>query len=164
MENFKLGGIFYVTCYDADGNIKWKDQSKNLVVDVGLEHILDIIFSLGGATANPNYYIGLTDGSPTISANDTLGSHAGWNEIQDYTEGARQEYIEARTGLTVDNSANKAIFSINATATVGGSFITSVDTGTTGLLLAVAPFANGDKSVTNGDTVEVQYDFSSASS
>jgi len=163
-DKFKLGGVFLVTCYDKYGKMKWQERSKNLVVTVGLEHILDGLFSLGGVIANPNYYLGLTDGTPTIVAGDTLGSHAGWAEVADYDETTRQAFTAARTGLTVDNSVSKAVYSINATATVGGAFITSADTGTTGLLLAASAFSNGDKPVTSGDTVEVQYDFSATSS
>jgi hypothetical protein len=163
MENLKLGGIFTVICYDPQGNIKWKEKSKNMVVNVGLEQILDELFSIGGVLPNSNYYIGLVDASPTIVAGDTLNSHAGWTEVTDYNEATRQEFIEARTGLTVSNTASTAAFSINATVTVGGVFITSVDTGTTGLLLSAAPFSNGDRSTTSGDTIEVTYNFSGTS-
>ena len=163
MDKLKLGGVFYVTCYDKYGNIRWKDKTKNLVVNVGLDHILDCIFSLGGVTAFANYYIGLTTTAPTFVVGDTL-TEAVAIEVTDYVEGARQEYTEVRANQTVSNSAAKAIFSINATATVGGSFITSASTGSSGLLLAGAAFANGDKPVTDGDTIEVQYDFSGASS
>jgi len=164
MDNFKIGGVFLVTCYDSDHNVKWQDKSKNLVVTVGLEHILDGLYSLGGVVANPNYYIGLASASPTIVAGDTLASHGGWNEISDYDETERQSFVVARAGLMATNSANKAVFSINATATVGGAFLSSVDTGTTGLLLSASAFSNGDKPVTAGDTVEVQYDFTASSS
>lgn len=162
-KGIKLGGIFRVKCFDADRKLKWKTKSKNLVVDEGLAHILDSIYTLGGITPNANYYIGLTDGTPAISGNDTLASHAGWVEVTAYSEAARQEYIEVRTSLTVDNSSSKAIFSMNASSTVGGAFICSADTGTAGLLLAASAFANGDKTVTSGDTIEVQYDFSASS-
>lgn len=162
-KGFKVGGIFRIKCFDADKNLKWEENSANLVVDEGLAHILDTIYTLGGITPNANYYIGLTDGTPAISANDTLASHAGWVEVTAYSEVARQEYIEARTSLTVDNSASKAIFSMNASSTVGGAFITSASTGTSGLLLSASAFANGDKAVTSGDTIEVQYDFSASS-
>jgi len=162
--NFKLGGIFRIKCFDSEHNLKWETESKNLVVDEGLAHILDAVFTLSAVTPNANYYIGLTDGTPTISANDTLASHAGWIEVTDYTEGTRQEYVEARTALTVDNAASKGVFSINASATVGGAFICSASSGTTGTLLAASAFSTGDKPVTSGDTIEVQYDYSASSS
>jgi len=163
-SNFKLGGVFIVTCYDKYGNIEWQDRSKNLVVTVGLEHILDGLFSLDGESVNPNYYLGMIDASPTIVASDNLASHVGWNEFVDYNELTRQEFIESRTGLTVDNSASKAVFSINVNTTIGGTLICSVDTGNTGLLLAASAFSGGDKPVIVGNTVEVQYDFSASSS
>ena len=162
MNRLNLKGKYTITCFDSEGNVKWEDTAENLVVNEGLEHILDV--SLSGATQITTWYIGLTDGTPTVAATDTLASHAGWNEVTDYTEGARQEFVEARTGQTTSNSASKAVFSINATTTVGGAFLTSASTGTTGTLLSAAAFTNGDKSVSSGDTIQVQYDFSATSS
>jgi hypothetical protein len=63
----------------------------------------------------------------------------------------------------VTNSASKATFNINATATVGGAFLTSDDTkgGSTGTLFSAADFQSpGDRSVVNGDTLTVTYTFS----
>ena len=162
-NGFKMGGIFKVKCFDVNDILKWETTSKNLVVDEGIGHVLDAVFTLSAVTPHANFYIGLTDGTPTVAGGDTLVSHAGWVEVTDYSEVTRQEYVEARTGYTVDNSASKAVFSINGTATVGGSFICSAGTGTAGELLAASAFANGDKSVTSGDTIEVQYDFSASS-
>ena len=162
-KGIKLGGIFRIKCFDPERNLKWETESKNLVVNEGLNHILDTIFTLGGEVASANYFIGLTDGTPSISPNDVLAAHAGWIEVTAYTEASRQEYVETRTSLTVDNSAAKAIFSMNSSSTVGGAFISSAASGTSGMLLAASAFANGDKSVTSGDTIEVQYDFSASS-
>ena len=164
MNTFKLGGFFTVECFDKNGKLKWQDVSHNIVTDEGIIHILDTIFSLNGATPNSHYYIGITDASPTISSADTLSSHAGWSEITPYSETTRQEYNEERTGLVVSNTSAKATFSINASATLGGSFVASTDTGTSGLLLSVSAFANGDKSVSNGDTIVISYEFHGASS
>jgi len=55
------------------------------------------------------------------------------------------------------------VFSINATTTVGGAFLTSDNTkgGTTGTLFSAADFQSpGDRSVVNGDTLNVTYTFS----
>ncbi len=56
---------------------------------------------------------------------------------------------------SVDNSASKAVFSINAGATVGGMFITTDNTkgGTTGILISVGAFTGGDRTVASGDTI-----------
>ena len=63
------------------------------------------------------------------------------------------------------NSASPASFSINATATVGGAFLTSNNTksGTTGTLYSAADFGSpGDRSVASGDVLTVTYTLSLA--
>jgi hypothetical protein len=63
----------------------------------------------------------------------------------------------------VTNSASKAQFTINATATVGGAFLCSAASGTTGTLFSAADFSSpGDRSVVSGDVLSVTYTFSLA--
>ena len=65
----------------------------------------------------------------------------------------------------VTNSASKAAFTMNATTTVGGAFLTSNNTkgGTTGTLFSAADFSSpGDRSVVSGDILNVTYTFSLA--
>jgi hypothetical protein len=50
----RVGGVFEADCYDQHGNLKWKDIAKNLVVNAGLDHILDVIFH-GSTQVNPWY-------------------------------------------------------------------------------------------------------------
>jgi len=158
----RFGGVFKVWCYDKDGKLKWYDEAENLVVNAGLQHILDVTFT--GATQVSTWYVGLTDGTPTVAAADTMSSHSGWTEVTAYSESTRPEYDETRSGQSLSNSSSKASFSINATATVGGAFLTSNNTkgGTTGTLMCAAAFSGGDKSLSSGDTLNVQYDFSAA--
>lgn len=161
-SSFKVGGFFEVWCYGPDGKLKWKDTAKNVVTNEGLDHILDVV--LHAATQEATWYVGLTDGTPTLTsaASHTMASHTGWAEVTDYT-GDRKEYVEAAaSSQSITNSASKASYSINATVTVGGAFLTSDATGTAGILLCVAAFTGGDKSADNGDTLEVQYTISAA--
>ena len=160
MEKSRLGGIFRIKCVDKHGALKWEDEAKNLVVNEGLYHILDTEFT--GGTPVTTWYIGLANSSPSPAANDTLASHGGWTENSNYT-GNRQEWDETRSGATVSNSASKASFPITSDSqTLGGAFLCSVATGTSGTLMSVAAFSGGDKSADNGDTIEVQYDFTAA--
>lgn len=161
MDNIKFGGIFNIKCFDKNHNLIWQDTSKNLVMNAGLEHILDVVFSLG-TTSNLNYYIGLIGENPTIDMNDVLDYHIGWNEETSYNEINRQEYIESRSGLSINNSASKAVFSINSSTIISGAFITSANTGDIGLLLSASKFVNGDKNVVDGNIIEVQYNFTSS--
>lgn len=163
-QGVKVGGVFEFKCFGPDGKLKWQDTAKNLVTNEGLDHILDILFK-SGIQVDP-WYVGLTDGTPTPAAGDQLtGTHAGWTEVTAYTEGARQAFVDgAVSSQSVDNSASKASFSINANSTtIGGGFLaSSATTGANGDLLCVAAFTGGDKSADSGDTLEVQYTFSAA--
>lgn len=162
-QGLKVGGIFKVKCFGPDGKLKWEDTAKNLVTDEGLDTILNLLLK-GTANIDP-WYLGLTSGSPTPAAGDQLtGTHAGWTEIEDYTEGVRQEFVDGTlSGQSIDNSSSKGSFAIDASVTIGGAFLASSDTfGANGLLLCIAAFTGGNKSADNGDTLEVQYTFSAA--
>lgn len=161
MDNsFKIGGTFEVQCYDVCGNLKWEDTAKNLVTNVGLNHILDVV--LHGTTAVSPWYVGLKN-TGTPAAADTSASHSTWTENTNYT-GNRQEYVEAAaSSQSTTNSASKASFSITSDSqTIAGAFLDSAATGTAGTLLCVADFTGGDKACDNGDTLEVTYTISAA--
>lgn len=158
-EKAKMGGVFTLECYDREGRLKWRDTIKNLVTTEGIGHALDVLFASGTQVAT--WYVGLTDGTPTVVAGDTLASHTGWTEVTAYT-GNRQEFVDVRSGGTVSNSASKATFAITGSATVGGAFLASAASGTTGTLLSGGAFTGGDKSVAADDTINAQYDFSLA--
>ena len=156
----KLGGnrrfVFHIECLDKDGNLKWEDTFDDLVVNVGLDDSLDK--HLKGSAYTAAWYVGLTDGTPTVAAGDTMASHVGWTEITDYSESVRQTLtLGTVSSQSVDNSASKAVYSINGTATVGGAFVVTDSTkgGTSGILYGAGAFTTGDKSVSSGDTLNV---------
>jgi hypothetical protein len=168
MEQAKAIGKYFFECYDKDGNRKWIDEAKNLVVTEGLQYMAGT--GLDGATSRITvWYIGLVTGpgaSNTYLPANTMSSHAGWAENIDYSEGVRQTaQFAASTPASpsvVTNAANKAEFTMNNSATIAGAFLTSNNTknGTTGTLFSVANFQGGDRSVANGDTLQVTYQFS----
>lgn len=160
-DSIKVGGHFMVKCFGSDGQLKWEDSFQNTVVDVGLEHLLDILFVSATTQIDP-WYIGLTDGTPTVAAGDTMGSHAGWVEVTDYA-GSRKAYVDVRSGQSVTNAASKGSFAIDQdSTTIGGAFLVSDASGAGGILLCAEAFAGGDKSADNGDTLEVTYVFAAA--
>jgi hypothetical protein len=166
-EGIKGGGVFEVVCRDKDGNIKWSAKSHNLVVNVGLQDMNAKYFS--GSSYTAAWYIGIygAAASNTPAAGDTMSSHAGWAENTSYSQATRP-VCTFGTATTADpsvitNSASPATFSINATTTVGGAFLTSNNTkgGTTGILFSASDFSSpGDRSVVSGDSVNVTYTFS----
>jgi hypothetical protein len=156
----KVGGKFTIECHDKDGNLRWKDTAKNLVVYEGLQHLLDVLFH--GTTQVDPWYVGLTATTPSPANADVLTSHVGWTEFTDYTDN-RKEYVDVRSSQTVSNTASKASFAINQDSSViGGAFLCSVASGTSGTLLCCAAFSGGDKNADDGDTLSVTYEFSAA--
>jgi hypothetical protein len=166
-EAAQATGVYYVECRDKDGNLKWTADSKNLVVNVGLQYMAGS--ALTATTQITTWYLGLygSGASNTPAAGDTMSSHAGWTEVVPYSNANRVTATLAAATLAnpsvVTNSASPAVFNINATSTVGGAFLTSSNTksGTTGTLFSAADFGSpGDRSVVSGDTLSVTYTFS----
>ena len=169
-EAAQATGVFNIICRDKDGNLKWQAESKNLVVNVGLQYMAGTALD-GTTTRVTTWYLGLygAGASNTPAAGDTMASHAGWTEVTAYSNGTRvtATFVAATTAdpSVVTNTASPAVFNINGTATVGGAFLTSNDTkgGTTGTLFSAADFGSpGDRNVVNSDTLSVTYTFSLA--
>lgn len=156
---------YRVECHDAEGNLKWVEEFDNLVVTTGLNEVLDKTFK--GSTYTAAWYVGLTDGTPTVVAGDTMASHGGWTEVTAYDEANRQTLTLGTVSAgSVSNSASKAVFTISGTTTVGGSFVTTNNTkgGSTGVLYGAGAFTEGDRSVVDNDTLTVTVTLTAAAS
>ncbi len=160
-----LTGRFDVSCYAPDGKLKWETFSKNIVVNVGLQKLLDILF-IGSAQVVDPWYVGLAGTTPTIASGDTMASHAGWTQMINYDEATRQEFTNVRTAQAVANTASTADFTISTASTIGGGFLGSDNTknGSTGTLLCAVAFTGGNKFASDDDTIAVTYTFSAADS
>lgn len=165
-EGLRGGGIFQVECRDKDGNLKWVSKSHNLVVNVGLADMNTNYFK--GSNYTAAWYLGLygAAASNNPAAGDTMSSHTGWTEVTAYSNATRPAatFGAATTAdpSYIANSASPAAFTINASANVGGAFLTSNSTkgGSTGILFSAADFAApGDRVVQSGDTLNVTYTF-----
>ena len=160
------GGVYTIQCVGPDGQVKWEQNTPNLVVNQGLQDMNTTYFNSG--TQVTTWYVGLITGpgsGTTIAAGDTLASHAGWTEFTNYA-GNRKAAVFA-TATTADpsvitNTASPAQFSISgAGGTVAGAFLGSVATGTSGVLFSASDFQSpGDRVVVSGDTLNVTYTFS----
>ena len=162
-------GVYKIQCHDAQGNLKWEDEAPNLVVNVGLQDMNAKYFT--GSAYTAAWYIGLYGSGATNSpaAGDTMSSHAGWTEVTAYSQATRPACTfgtpTTANPSVATNSASPATYTINATTTVGGAFLTSVSTksGTTGTLYSAADFSSpGDRAVVSGDTLSVTYTLSLA--
>ena len=160
VEQAEATGRYLVECFDAAGNLKWRDEIKNLVTTVGKNDALDKYLAGSGYTAA--WYIGLissTSYTTGPAVGDTSATHGGWAEDSAYSQGARPTaaFSAAAAGSKALSSA--LTFSINGTTTIKGCFLISNSTkgGTTGILYSAGLFSGGDKAVSNGDTLNVSY-------
>ena len=168
-ESATAKGVYTMQCFDKDGNLKWEAECPNLVVNGGLQDMNNKYFL--GSSYTATWYIGLygSGASNSPSAGDTMSSHGGWTEVVPYSQATRPACTFA-TPTTANpsvatNSASPAVYSINATATVGGAFLVSNNTkgGSTGTLYSASDFTSpGDRSVVSGDTLNVTYTLSLA--
>ena len=168
-ESASAKGVFKIQCHDAQGNLKWEDETPNLVVNVGLQDMNAKDFT--GSAYTATWFLGLYGSGATNSpaAGDTMSSHAGWTEVVAYSQATRPACTfgtpTTANPSVATNSASPAVFTINGTTTVGGAFLTSNSTksGTTGTLYSAADFsAPGDRAVVAADTLSVTYTLSLA--
>jgi len=159
-------GKFTMSCYDKDGKLKWSDEEQNLVVNVGLQYMCGT--GLTSTTQITSWYIGLygPGASNSPAAGDTLLTHGGWTEVNPYSGNRKLVSFTAATNANpsvATNSGTPVSFAITSTQTVGGAFLCSAASGTTGVLFSAADFSSpGDRAVVLGDTLNVTYTLSLA--
>jgi hypothetical protein len=140
------------------GQVIGKYDMPNGIVDVGLNSLLDVYFHNQAQLAT--WYIGLIDnaGFSALSNSDTMGSHTGWAESTAYDEATREEWVEDAAASRSITNSTPAEFTINATATLKGIFVTSNSTkgGTTGTLWSTAAFSS-TVGVQDNDILRITY-------
>ena len=138
---------YAVECVGRDGVVKWREEFGNLVTTGGKDDLLDKYF---GAVVSVGWYMGLVNGTP--AATDTLASHAGWTEATPYT--GNRPAISWSAASAGSKTATAVSYAITAGATVTGAFLSSVNTGTAGILYSAGNFS-ASRTVASGDTLNV---------
>jgi hypothetical protein len=158
-EGMSLQGWFTATMSDANGKVLWEEQFPNLVTTVGKNFVLDN--ALAGSAYTATMFIGLISSTSytAVAAADTMASHAGWTESQLYSQGARPTAAWSAAAAGVKALSAALTFSMNATDTIKGCFMTTVSTkgGTTGTLISAGLFTGGDQPAVNGNSLAVSY-------
>ncbi len=142
-----------------DGKLLQTLEGKNTIVNAGKNMLLNIMFN--NTSLITPWYIGIIDNAslgagPAVG--DTMGSHAGWIELIAYSESFHQTWVVgSASGQSITN-ATAATFTINATKTAYGIFITSnnAKSATTGTLWAATGFSS-TISLNGGDLLKVTY-------
>lgn len=163
----KFRGLFEVECFDKHGNLKWREKAHNIITNEGLDAILNIM--LHASTQITTWYCCLVESNTTPAAGMTYATPT-YTESTAYDESTRPEYVEAAaSGQEITNSANKAVFTINATKTMYGASLvgggsapsTKGDTAGGGTLLCYAKFSQS-RSVLDDDVINLTYTVSAA--
>jgi predicted cobalt transporter CbtA len=156
-EDMKACGVFTIEKWRNGKCISVRDV-PNLVTTVGKNLMLDVMFH--GTSPVTTWYIGLinSSGYSAVAAGDTMASHAGWTEMTSYDESVRQTWVEAAASGGSTATSSVAVFTISATVTIKGLFLTSDSTksGTTGTLWCATLFSS-DSSFVDNDEVRVSY-------
>jgi len=161
-HGFKPRGDWYMVCH-RNGEELWREPWKNIVVNSAITYLLDV--GIGTGTHITGWYVGLIVTGGTVASGDALSSHAGWTEMTAYTGVSRPKWQpDAVSGKTIDNSTNKATFSISASTAVGGAWLSSqLSAGVesaTNTMFAAGMLASERTGLQNGDTLTVQAIFS----
>ena len=148
----------------AGGGLKFQEHYENIVVNQGLDHLLDA--TLAAQTQITAWYVALFEANYTILSSTTAANFtANATESTAYSESTRQAWTAngASSGQSVSNSSARATFSINATKTIYGAALLSASakSATTGTMYAGGQFASS-RSVVSGDSLLVTATFTAA--
>lgn len=161
-----VGGVFD-TEHRRVGDMLARDISPNIIPTEGLNHILDVLAH--AATQITTWYVALFEGNVTPGATLTGPTFDSvLTECTAYDETTRVAFDEAAAASgVIDNSANRAVFTINATKTVYGGGLLSSSTkqdATAGVICLAASRFSASRPVVSGDELAVKYSLTATSS
>jgi hypothetical protein len=152
-------GTFYWVIRDHQGRPSRWGPARNDILPATIDNMLDVYFR--GSAATTTWYMGLIrdDNFTGLSSSDTMSSHAGWEEGDEYSEATRPQWSPAPASNQLLINALGVVFSINATQTFKGLFIASNNTklGTTGTLWSTGLFSS-DQALQSGETLKAFYE------
>lgn len=165
----RFNNVYDIVCLKPDGSVRWQERTHNLLVTEGLVDVMAKYWK--GSSYTAGHFVGLLGDESGISAGDTgaaitnSGSANGWDENVDYDEATRGALTASLgTPSSADPSvlthASPVTFTMNASFTVGGCFICTLNTKSPGsqsgnVLIGAAAFTGGDKTGSSGDTINV---------
>lgn len=145
------------------GGLKWHEEYENIVVNEGLDHVLDVVLSAG--TQDTSWFVGLLAASPTPLAAWTATEIAS-NDFVAYDEATLQAFTDGGvSSQSVDNSGSPATFTISTnSSSIGGAYLIGTNAKATpaGTLYSAGAFSGGNKAADDGDSLEITCTFTSA--
>lgn len=143
---------------------KWSVNFDNGITDEGIHYLLEVGFRSDAGMPEAQlapWYAGLIDNSgyTGVDPSDTMSSHTGWSEATQYDETNRQTL--AFGAAATRKITAQVSFTMNATKTIEGIFVTSNNTksGTTGKLWSTALFSS-PPGLVSGNVLTANYTLS----
>jgi hypothetical protein len=166
--NFLVKSIWDVEHY-RDGKLLDVTSDHNTCTAEGLNALLDIMFH--GTTQITTWYVLLFE-SDTTPADGTTYATPVFTESTAYDEVTRPAYTEAAaSGKSMTNSANKAVFTIDASKTIygaalvgGGTDANTIDDQAGGGTMYCASKFGSSKVVVDNDVINVTITLTAADS
>lgn len=149
-------GFTYTIEVERNGVVINRETVHNLMPTEGLNYLLGAAFK--GAAQASNWYIAPYEGNYTPNGSETAATVAALTtECTAYDEATRVAFVSgAVSSGSIDNSASRAEFTINATKTIRGGYLISgaAKGATSGVLASIVRFAS-PKSLEDGDIFRV---------
>lgn len=158
-HSFSIGSIWEWEHY-RNGKLIDTWKQGNVCTAEGLNSLLDVYFH--GVAAITTWYVEIFE-TDTTPGDATTYATPVYTPSTAYDEATRPEYVEAAaSSKVITNSANKAVFTINATKTIYGAALvgggtaadTKGDTAGGGTLYCASKFA-ASKSVVASDVLNL---------
>ncbi len=164
----RLKGIWEIEHVSPSRGFCEKFSAHNIVVNEGLDYLLDV--GLSGGVANATHYIGVFKGNYTPVATATAATIVtDSTEVvatTDVTATARVQWVEGGvSGQTITNSASPAVYTFNGTMTIYGLFLISnatMPTPPAGTKLISCVRFPSSRNVVATDTLNITYQLSAA--
>ncbi len=148
----KQPGFIYDIIHERNGVELSREQTHNLIPNEGLNHLISSAIANG--TRYTTWFVELFESNTTPAPTDTIASYT---ECQSYDEASRPIFTPGAVAAGgVDNSAAKAVFTMNATKAVyGGMIVSGSGKGTTSGVLVSAVKFGAVKNVVAGDVIRI---------
>jgi hypothetical protein len=125
--------------------------SGNMIPTASRNWMGTILIGPAGAAYTPSWFVGLKN-TGAVALADTMSSKA-WSELTGYTQSTRPPLaVAAWADGATSNGASRAVFTTNASLTVGGMFVAnnSGKGNTSGQLGSVSDFVSGAAVIASG--------------
>ena len=135
MNQVSFAGRWAFERYTAGGILIAKQMSDNDIMLAAINNLFDEHFRNGDPASA--WRIGLIGGAAAeVTTADTMSSHAGWSEDENYDEIARPAWQPNATVSQIIENNRGVVFSISIDTTIRGMFLTTDNTkgGATGTL------------------------------